>query len=81
MTTFLNAEGDDSSSSDENQIEFDFINIPDKLDIKDREDDNFEIEEVPEPPEPFNLEELNVSVPRIKYDVDEFYLEMLREKY
>jgi hypothetical protein len=51
--------------------------------IKDREDDNLEAEEVyhKEPVVPFNLEELNISMPRLKYDVDEFYLEILRDKY
>jgi hypothetical protein len=32
-------------------------------------------------PEPFNLDELNISIPNLKYDTDEFYLEVLREKY
>ena len=33
------------------------------------------------PPEPFNLEELNVSVPNIKYDVDEFFYSLLKDRY
>jgi hypothetical protein len=33
------------------------------------------------PPEPFNLDELNISIPNLKYDTDEFYLEVLRDKY
>lgn len=33
-------------------------------------------------PEPFNLEELKISaVPQLKFDTDEYYLEVLREKF
>lgn len=82
MTQFLNQDQDeDTSSSEEVQLEFDFINIANEG-TKDREDDNLEAEEVyREPVVPFNLEELNISMPRLKYDVDEFYLEILRDKY
>lgn len=35
----------------------------------------------PEEIEPFNLDDLNVSIPNLKYDVDEHFLEILRDKY
>jgi hypothetical protein len=28
-------------------------------------------------PEPFNLEDLNISIPSLKYDTDEYYLGLL----
>lgn len=87
MTTFLNNENESSSSEDENEqdvpINFGEINIPRVID---REDDVLEQAEehvlvVKAAPEPFNLDELNISIPNLKYDTDEFYLEVLREKY
>ena len=85
MTTFLNNENDSSQSSEDEQdipVSFAEINIAQVLD---REDDILEQnEEVIQeknqkvyPSEPFNLEELQISVPNLKYDTDEYFLEIL----
>lgn len=31
--------------------------------------------------EPFNLDDLNVSVPNLKFDIDEYFVEILKDKY
>lgn len=84
MTTFLDNQMDDSSpSSDEANVEINFENLHVPR-VIDREDDVLEQEEVNvamAPPEPFNLDELRISLPQLKFDTDEYYIQVLREKF
>lgn len=89
MTVFLDKENDEASDSEEEEPDEIFIgqgdvNIPKTVD---RDDDVLEAYEseaptgIKEEIEPFNLEELNISVPNLKYDIDEYFLEILQDKY
>ena len=89
MTIFLDEEKDDTDSDQEEETEeiniaVSDVNLPNTAD---RDYDVLETQEnevisaAKEESEPFNLEDLNVSIPNLKYDVDEHFLEILRDKY
>ncbi len=87
MTIFLDKENDDDSENEyedlqEINIAQSDVNIPNQAD---RDFDVLEASEAPvqkiEEIEPFNLDDLNLSVPNLKYDVDEHFIEILNEKY
>ncbi len=92
MTVFLDKENDESSEGeDEDAEEADDINIA-QSDVNipktaDRDYDVLETQENEAPStareeiEPFNLDELNVSIPNLKYDIDEYFVELLKDKY
>ena len=85
MTIFLDEEKDDTDSDQEEETEeiniaVSDVNLPNTAD---RDYDVLETQEnevisaAKEESEPFNLEDLNVSIPNLKYDVDEHFLEIL----
>ena len=91
MTIFLDKENDEEGSDSDQDEEAEDINIA-QADVNipktvDRDYDVLETQEteatgiVKDEPEPFNLDDLNVSIPNLKYDVDEHFLEILRDKY
>lgn len=88
MTVFLDEEKEDSNDSEEEVEDINIaqtdVNIPKTAD---RDFDVLETQEneaagtVREEVEPFNLEDLNVSIPNLNCDMGEHFLEILKDKY